>query len=171
MLFKSSCSCVANRMQIQLKAFFSKLQTHPNLHSPFWVVRGYKLGCVCSYMAGVHSHPCNDWRSRNKHTQNCTLSLGMTLLKRGCANSGGFGARWILVGICNNVCNHKKCKLRKTKVGNCNPENPWLKTQLQTCQTYHWRRNHYLFNSKQNNFGNVIFTYSKLWPERKVCVT
>ena len=40
--------------------FISKLQTHPNLHSPVWVgskgwsspARGYKFGCVCFYMAG-----------------------------------------------------------------------------------------------------------------------
>ena len=42
--------------------------------------RGYKFGCVCSYMAGVISHQRNDWPYRNKHTQICTLSLGMTAL-------------------------------------------------------------------------------------------
>ena len=59
--------------------------------------RAYKFGCVCSYMAGVILHQRSDWPYRNKHTQICTLSLGLTalltLLKRGCANSGGFGAR------------------------------------------------------------------------------
>ena len=40
----------------------------------------YKFGCVCSYMAGVISHQRNDWPYRNKHTQICTLSLGMTAL-------------------------------------------------------------------------------------------
>ena len=40
--------------------------------------KGYKFGCVCSYMAGVISHQRNDWPYRNKHTQICTLSLGMT---------------------------------------------------------------------------------------------
>ena len=42
--------------------------------------RGYKFGCVCSYMAnhyvGVRWHR----PYRNKHTQICTLSLGMTAL-------------------------------------------------------------------------------------------
>ena len=42
--------------------------------------RGYKFGCVCSYMAGVISHQRNDWPYRNKHTQIWTLSLGMTAL-------------------------------------------------------------------------------------------
>ena len=42
--------------------------------------RGYKSGCVCSYMAGVISHQRSDWPYRNKHTQTCTLSLGMTAL-------------------------------------------------------------------------------------------
>ena len=53
---------------------------------------------VCLFLHGrsLPQHP-HDRPYRNKHTQNCTPSLGttapLTLLKRGCADSGGFGAR------------------------------------------------------------------------------
>ena len=53
--------------------------------------RGYKFGCVCSDLAGVISHQCNDWPYRNKHIPNLYPLAGderpLTLLKRGCANS------------------------------------------------------------------------------------
>ena len=60
--------------------------------------RGYKFGCVCSYMAGHEDARVVTGHIGNKHTQICTPSLGRprfdpTVLKRGCANSGGFGAR------------------------------------------------------------------------------
>ena len=46
--------------------------------------RGYKFGCVCSYMAGVISHQCND----NGHIEtNTPKFVPLSLLKRGCANS------------------------------------------------------------------------------------
>ena len=58
--------------------------------------RGYKFGCVCSYMVGVISHQRNDWPYRNKTHPNLYPLTGddrpLTLLKQGCANSGGFGA-------------------------------------------------------------------------------
>ena len=57
------------------------------------LMKGCKFGCVCSYMAGVISRQRNDWPYRDKHTQICTLLLGMTALgpysKQGCAGSGG----------------------------------------------------------------------------------
>ena len=53
--------------------------------------RGYKFGCVCSYMAGVISHQRND-RQIGTNTPKFGPLAGddrpLTLLKRGCANSG-----------------------------------------------------------------------------------
>ena len=88
----------------------SELQTHPILHSP--VLEGSKrgrpqrggtnLGVFCSYMAGHEdAGRGSDRPYRNKHAQICTPSLyplagddrALTLLKRACANSGGYGAR------------------------------------------------------------------------------
>ena len=42
--------------------------------------RGYKFGCVCSYMTGHYSDILHDRPYRNKHTQICTPSLGTTAL-------------------------------------------------------------------------------------------
>ena len=58
--------------------------------------RGYKYGCVCSYMAGT-TQVC-------RYKFGCVWSVSFrphfALLKRGCANSGGFGARWITPETC-----------------------------------------------------------------------
>ena len=72
----------------------SQLQTHNrNCTAPFAQVklrsspaRGYKIGCVCSYMAGITPV----WGYKLGVFDLCLFAL----LKRGCANSGGLGARW-----------------------------------------------------------------------------
>ena len=78
----------AHQSRLQPRRLLSELQNPPEFaqsrlsrakgrSSP---ARGYKFGCGCSYMAGVISHQRSDWPYRNKHTQICTLSLGMTAL-------------------------------------------------------------------------------------------
>ena len=61
---------------------------------------GYKLGCVCSYMAGHDPGILMTGHFRNKGTQNLYRLAGddraLPLLKQGCANSGGFGARCLI---------------------------------------------------------------------------
>ena len=75
----------------------------PNLHSPVWAgsngsrpQRGCKFGCVCSYMAG---HYPGILMTGHIGTSTPKFALPrdrhLTLLKRGCASSGGFGARWV----------------------------------------------------------------------------
>ena len=84
---------------------FSELQTHPNLHSPVCV--GSNGGrpqrvqiWVCLFVpiwpAG-HEDPGVMTGHIGTNTPKFVLLAGedgrLTLLKRGCANSGGFGAR------------------------------------------------------------------------------
>ena len=61
--------------------------------------RGYKFGCVCSYMAGI----IQVWGYKFGCVCSVPFRPHFALLKRGCANSGGFGARWdsgvILPGV------------------------------------------------------------------------
>ena len=52
--------------------------------------RGYKFGCVCSYMAGI----TQVWAYKFVCVCSVSFRPHFALLKRGCANSGGFGARW-----------------------------------------------------------------------------
>ena len=79
--------------KVEKLLYISELQTHPNLHSPTWVGRNdtIKHTQACSLTPG------KDQPYRNKHTQMWTLSLMFDLLKRGCANSGGFGVLWLYV--------------------------------------------------------------------------
>ena len=52
--------------------------------------RGYKFGCVYSYMAGI----VQVWGYKFGCVWSGSFRPHFALLKRGCANSGGFGARW-----------------------------------------------------------------------------
>ena len=56
--------------------------------------RGYKFGCVCSYMAGVISRQRHDWPYRNEDAQICTLSLGMTAFDPTQTGLCKFGRVW-----------------------------------------------------------------------------
>ena len=47
---------------------------------PSSLARGYKFGCVCSYMPGTTSHQRDTRHIGTKTHPNCTLSLGMTAL-------------------------------------------------------------------------------------------
>ena len=76
-------------------ATLSELQTHPNLHSPIWVGRKemtqIKHSRICSLTAG------QDQPYRNKGTQHCTLSLGMTSVWA--AQTGLYRFGWVWASL------------------------------------------------------------------------
>ena len=81
--------------------FHQRAPNPPEFAQPVWVRRNHRKWHRSNTPQFVASHLRNDCPCGNKRTQICTLLLGMIavwptqtgldLLKRGCANSGGFG--------------------------------------------------------------------------------